>query len=110
MVMAILRRNVPEKRAFELVTGGAPVGAEEAERIGLVNRVFGDGEFDAAAESYVRELAGRSASAVRLCKRLLYLQDGMGYEAALREGADLNVIARMTDDTRAGVARFLERG
>jgi methylglutaconyl-CoA hydratase len=58
----------------------------------------------------VRELAGRSASAVRLCKRLLYLQDGMGFEAALRAGADLNVIARMTEDTRAGIARFLERG
>jgi methylglutaconyl-CoA hydratase len=110
MVMAILRRNVPEKRAFELVTGGAAVGAEEAERIGLVNRVFADDEFEAEAESYVRELAGRSASAVRLCKRLLYLQDGMGFEAALRAGADLNVIARMTDDTRAGIARFLERG
>jgi methylglutaconyl-CoA hydratase len=109
MVMAILRRNVPEKRAFELVTGGAAVGAEEAERIGLVNRVFADERFEAEAESYVRELAGRSASAVQLCKRLLYLQDGMGFEPALRAGADLNVIARMTEDTRAGVARFLSR-
>ena len=42
MVMAILRRNVSEKRAFELVTRGGEVGAEEAERIGLVNRVFDD--------------------------------------------------------------------
>jgi methylglutaconyl-CoA hydratase len=110
MVMAILRRNVPEKRAFELITGGAAVGAEEAERIGLVNRVFDDDAFEAAAGSYARELAERSASAVRLCKRLLYLQDGMSFEAALRAGADLNVIARMTDDTREGIARFLERG
>ncbi|MFL5541388.1 MAG: enoyl-CoA hydratase/isomerase family protein, partial [Longimicrobiaceae bacterium] len=40
MVMAILRRNVSEKRAFELIVRGAPVSALEAERIGLVNHVF----------------------------------------------------------------------
>jgi methylglutaconyl-CoA hydratase len=109
MVTAILRRNVTEKRAFELIVRGDPLGARDAERIGLVNRVYGDEEFDAEAGSYALELAGRSASAVQLCKRLLYLQDGMGFEAALRAGADLNVVARMTDDTRAGVARFLQR-
>jgi methylglutaconyl-CoA hydratase len=44
---------------------------------------------------------------VQLCKRLLYHQDGMGFEAAVRAGADLNVVARMTEDTQAGVERFL---
>ena len=108
MVMAILRRSVSEKRAFELIVRGAPVSAAEAERLGLVNRVFPDAEFDAEADAYLRELAERSASAVRLSKRLLYHADGMGFEAAVRAGADLNVIARMTDDMQAGVARFLE--
>lgn len=109
MVMAILRRNLPEKRAFELVVGGARIGAEEAERIGLINRVYEDERFDEEAAAYVRELATRSASAVALSKRLLYHQDGMGFEAAIRAGADVNVIARMTPDTRAGVSRFLDR-
>jgi methylglutaconyl-CoA hydratase len=109
MVTAILRRNVTEKRAFELIAGGEGIGAEEAERIGLVNRVFDDGDLAAAAREYTTELAGRSASAVQLCKRLLYHQDGMSFEAALRAGADLNVVARMSEDTRAGVARFLAR-
>lgn len=109
MVMAILRRNLPEKRAFELVVGGARVGAEEAERIGLINRVYADESFEEEAARYLEELAARSPSAVALSKRLLYHQDGMGFEAALRAGADVNVIARMTPDTRAGVARFLDR-
>ena len=109
MVMAILRRNLSEKRAFELIATGEPIGAAEAERVGLVNRVWPDERFDAEAATYLVALAARSASAVQLGKRLLYHQDAMGFAAALRAGADLNVLARMTDDTRAGVARFLDR-
>src|SRR5437660_5689925 len=45
MVMAILRRNVSEKRAFELITRGAEISAAEAERVGLVNQVFNDSDF-----------------------------------------------------------------
>ncbi|HEX6039559.1 enoyl-CoA hydratase/isomerase family protein [Longimicrobium sp.] len=110
MVMAILRRNVSEKRAFELVVRGQPVAAAEAERIGLINQVWPDTDFDRMRDEYLADLAKRSASAVQLSKRLLYHADGMGFEAALRSGADVNVVARMTDDMKAGVARFLERG
>ncbi|CAN5300967.1 enoyl-CoA hydratase-related protein [soil metagenome] len=109
MVMAILRRNVSEKRAFELVAMGERIGAAEAERIGLVNRVWADDRFADEADAYLEELAGRSASALRLTKRLLYHADAMSFEAAMRAGADLNALARTTADTRAGVARFLER-
>jgi len=69
MVMAILRRSVGEKRAFELIAFGA----------------------------------------LALSKRLLYQIDGASFEAAIRAGAQVNVIARMTDDCREGVLRFLER-
>ena len=110
MVMAILRRNVSEKRAFELIVRGQPIGAAEAERIGLINHVFSDDAFDAEAAAVLEDLAARSASAVQLSKRLLYNSDGMGFDAAIRAGADVNVVARMTDDMKAGEARFLERG
>jgi methylglutaconyl-CoA hydratase len=110
MVMAILRRNVSEKRAFDLVVRAQPIAAAEAERIGLINQVWPDTDFDRMRDEYLADLAGRSASAVQLSKRLLYHADGMGFEAALRSGADMNVVARMTDDMKAGVARFLERG
>jgi methylglutaconyl-CoA hydratase len=109
MVMAILHRNVSEKRAFELVVAGGAIAAAEAERIGLVNRVFPDADFDRMADAFLAELAERSPSAVQLSKRLLYHADAMGFEAALRAGADVNVVARMTPDLKAGVARFLER-
>lgn len=109
MVMAILRRNVSEKRAFELIVAGQPIAAAEAERIGLINHAWPDADFDRQRDLFLEDLAKRSPSAVQLSKRLLYHADGMGFEAALRSGADVNVVARMTEDMKAGVARFLER-
>jgi methylglutaconyl-CoA hydratase len=109
MVMAILRRNVSEKRAFELVTRGAELSATEAERIGLVNQVFADDAFEAEVERYVAGFERVSRSAVALTKRLLYHMDGMTFAAALEAGVEINTIARMTEDCQAGVARFLSK-
>ena len=109
MVMAILRRNVSEKRAFELITRGAEISAAEAERAGLVNQVFDDPEFESKVESYVAGFERVSRSAVVLTKRLLYQMDGMSFEAALQTGADVNTIARLTEDCQQGIARFLSK-
>src|SRR5215217_1333863 len=54
MVMAILRRNVSEKRAFELVTHGEELSAEQAMSFGLVNQVFADETFAADVDGYVK--------------------------------------------------------
>src|SRR5215475_5572607 len=52
MVMAILRRNVSEKLAFELITTGRDLSADEAARMGLVNHVYDDEQFDAEVEAF----------------------------------------------------------
>lgn len=109
MVMAILRRKVPESRAFELVSTGMRIGAEEARRAGLVNRVYPAEEFDDGVRSLAAELAARPPSAVRLSKRLLYGLDDLSFEEGIARGAEVNVIARMTEACREGVRRFLDR-
>jgi methylglutaconyl-CoA hydratase len=109
MVLATLRRNVSEKRAFELVARGAEIGADEAERVGLINRVFDDDEFESEVETYVAAFERVSRSAVTLTKRLLYQMDGLPFDAALQSGVDINAIARMTDDCQQGIARFLKK-
>ena len=109
MVMAILRRSVGEKRAFELIALGDAIDADTAAGYGLVNRVFPAESFDSEVDSFLEALASRSASALALSKRLLYEIDGASFEAAIRAGAQVNVMARMTDDCREGVRRFLER-
>lgn len=109
MVMALLQRVCGEKIAFELVARGERIGVDRAREIGLVNRVYAAETFEADALEFARELADRSPSALRLIKRLFYGIDGVSFEEAIARGAEVNVMARLTDDTREGVRRFLER-
>ncbi len=109
MVMAILRRNLSEKRAFELATQGFEFSAAEAEKLGLINRVFDEETFEQAVKNYVSVYEKVSRSAVILSKRLLYQMDGMTFETAMQSGADINTIARLTDDCQNGIAKFLNK-
>jgi len=109
MVMAIVRRSVSEKRAFELLTSGEPFPARTALEIGMINRIFPDASFDREVESYAAQLATRSSSALSLTKSLLYQIDSMSFEAALSAGVQTNAIARLTDDCRRGIEQFLKR-
>jgi methylglutaconyl-CoA hydratase len=109
MVLAILRRNVSEKRAFELLTRGAEIAAREARIFGLVNQVFSDATFANDVTNYVNEFKKMSSSAVALTKSLLYQVDGLSFTGALEAGADVNVIARLTEDCQQRIGRFLNK-
>jgi methylglutaconyl-CoA hydratase len=109
MVTAILRRNVSEKRAFELITRGEEFSADDAKSFGLVNRVFTDESFDYEVREFVTGYQKVSRSAVELSKRLLYEIDGLSFETALERGVKANADARMTDDCKKGIAKFLEK-
>jgi methylglutaconyl-CoA hydratase len=109
MVMALLRRAVGEKVAFELVARGERITAAEAYRVGLVTKVVDAGGFDDEVAAYAVNLAQRSPSALALTKRLLYGMDGMPFEEAVARGVEVNALARSTEDCRRGVATFLER-
>ena len=109
MVMAILRRNLPEKKSFELITQGFEFTAAEAEKFGLINRVLADETFETEVKNYVSVYEKVSRSAVVLSKKLLYQIDGMTFEKALETGAEVNTIARLTEDCQKGIARFLKK-
>jgi len=109
MVMAILRRNLGEKLSFELITRGFDFSADDAFDMGLINKVIPDDEFEDAVREYAAEYEGLSASAIALSKRLLYGIDGKNFEESVREGAEINAIARMTEDCRKGIEGFLSR-
>ena len=109
MVMAILRRNTSEKRAFELLTLGTELGAEEAAAYGLVNRVLDDEAFDDELDVFVHQFDRVSRPVVSLAKRLFYQGDAMTFKDGLECGVDTNVIARMAEDCRKGIERFLKK-
>src|SRR6185503_10504920 len=83
MVTAILRRNVSEKRAFELLTRGSEIDAQNAQEFGLVNQVFADETFDVEVRAYAAQFEKLSRSAVGLTKALLYQIDGLAFSEAL---------------------------
>jgi methylglutaconyl-CoA hydratase len=109
IVSVLLRRSVGEKKAAELMLSGRRIPASEAERLGLVSRVFPDAEFETKSEEFLAHLAQQGAQAMRLTKQILYQIDGVSFEAALRAAVDVNVLARLTEDFARGVAAFLRK-
>ncbi len=109
LVMSLLRRKVGEGRAFELVALGNRHTVHEALSMGLVNRVYAAEAFEHESSAYLDELASRPPGALSLTKRLLYELDGMPIPQALERGAEVNARARVSEECRAGVRRFLEK-
>src|SRR5437660_959595 len=90
MVAAILRRNLSEKRSFELLTSGFEFSADDAAEMGLINHVIEDGGFEKGVTEYAARYQVLSRSAVSLTKKLLYAIDANDFEAALRKGVEVN--------------------
>lgn len=109
MVAAILRRNLGEKKSFELLTQGFEFTAAEALALGLINRVVPDDELDASVMDLANVYINVSGSAVAMTKHLLYDVDADTFETAVEKGVETNARARMTDDCKNGIAKFLEK-
>jgi methylglutaconyl-CoA hydratase len=109
MVMTILRRIVPERQAFDLAITGRTLSAAEAEALGLVSRVLSADGFDLAVDGVCQTIAKSPPEAVRRTKKLFYELEGRPFESGIAHGAQANAEARMTDEFREGVRRFLQR-
>ena len=109
MVMAMLRRAVGEKVAFDLVATGRSLTAQEALGLGLITRVVPAHRFETDVAHLLADLAALSPSAVALTKRLLYAADTVGFDAAIALGARVNAVVRGTPDFKEAVEKFLKR-
>jgi len=83
----LLPRVVGQGRASEILLLGDAVGAEDALRCGLVNRVVPDEGLATATAEWARRLADGSAAAIRSTKRLLQAEAEMPFEDALEAEA-----------------------
>jgi methylglutaconyl-CoA hydratase len=109
MVMNILRRVVTERHAFDLAVSGRALSADEAQAMGLVSRVLPADNFDAAANEVCQAMAKLPPDAVRRTKKLFYELDGRPFDSGIAHGAQANAEARMTEEFREGVRKFLQR-
>lgn len=109
IVMAFLRRNTSEKRAFEIATQGFEFSSAEAERLGLINHIVTDDAFEEEVARFAAVYEKVSRSAVIMSKKLLYEMDSLDFAASIEAGAKANAEARMSEDCKKGVAKFLEK-
>jgi 3-hydroxypropionyl-coenzyme A dehydratase len=109
MIMALIYRNVPRKKTNELLLLGEQISAAEAERIGIVNKVFAPEEFDAGVHEWAEKLAGKSPVLMRLGKDAMYRQQDMAFLDALDFLRSQLTIAFSTEDIREGVRAFFEK-
>src|SRR5437588_1537882 len=109
MIMALIYRNVPRKKATELLLVGEQISAAEAERIGIVNRVFAAEEFEAGVREWAERLAGKSPVLMKLGKDAIFRQQDMALLDALDFLRSQLTIAFSTEDIQEGVRAFFEK-
>jgi enoyl-CoA hydratase len=104
-----LPRLVGRGKALEMILTGMRIGAAEALRIGLVERVVPAAEVTKAAQDLARELAGRAPVAMRYAKEAVVKGLGMSLDDGLRLEGDLSTLLRTTEDRLEGARAFLEK-
>jgi enoyl-CoA hydratase/carnithine racemase len=109
MIMALIYRNVPRKRANEMLLLGEQFSAEEAERIGIVNRVVPTDGFDETVREWAGKLAAKSPVMTRLGKDAMFRQLDMPLLEALDFLRSQLTIALSTEDVQEGVRAFFEK-
>jgi enoyl-CoA hydratase len=104
-----LPRLIGPARSMELMYLGEPVGADEAQRIGLVNRVVPAGEALARAVDLAREIASRPREAVATIKRGVRQSLALSHEEAVQLTLKLSDHVFRTEDAEEGYRAFLEK-
>ena len=104
-----LARLVGRGRALALLLGGHNIGAEEAERIGLVNRVVAAADLKAEAMELAQQLAEKAPLAVRYLLNAVYAGADLPLDQALQLEATLFGLSASTADMKEGTRAFLEK-
>ena len=109
MIMALIYRNVSRKKCTELLLLGDQISAEDAERIGIVNRVVPASEFDQAVREWASKLASKSPVIMKLGKDAMFRQQDMALADAFDYLRSQLTIALSTEDIEEGVKAFFEK-
>jgi len=109
MIMALIYRNVPRKATNELLLLGEQISAEEAHRIGIVNRVVPAGEYENTVREWAEKLARTSPVMMRLGKDAMFRQQDMAFADAIEFLRSQLTIAFSTEDLAEGVRAFFDK-
>jgi enoyl-CoA hydratase/carnithine racemase len=107
--MVALSRNVSRKAAMEMLLTGDLISAEDAQRIGLVNRVVAPGSERDEALKLARQIASKSMLTVRIGKEAFYRQLEMNLADAYRYASEVMVENMLARDAEEGIGAFIEK-
>jgi enoyl-CoA hydratase/carnithine racemase len=107
--MVALSRNVSRKHAMEMLLTGELISAEDAARIGLLNRVVAPGTEREAALALARKIAAKSTLTVKTGKEAFYRQAEMSLAEAYKYASDVMVENMLARDAEEGISAFIEK-
>jgi enoyl-CoA hydratase/carnithine racemase len=107
--MVALSRNVQRKQAMEMLLTGEMVSAEQAQRIGLVNRVVARGKEREEAIALAQSIATKSALTLKIGKEAFYRQADMSLQDAYRYASTVMVENMLQFDAQEGIGAFVEK-
>jgi enoyl-CoA hydratase/carnithine racemase len=107
--MVALSRNVPRKRALEMLLLGEMLSAEDAVNYGLVNRVVAKGQALAGAMAFADQIATKSPMTVRTGKAAFQQQLDLPLSEAYTFAAEVMVQNMLTSDAEEGIGAVLEK-
>jgi enoyl-CoA hydratase/carnithine racemase len=105
--MVALSRNLAPKHAMEMLLLGDMVGAEDAHRFGLVNRVVAEGEALAEARRMAATIASKSPLTLKIGKRAFYEQREMSLSCAYEHATAVMVENMLARDAEEGIGAFM---
>lgn len=101
--------GVGKKKALEMLLSGDMIDAEEAERLGLINRIVPEAKLEDETYAFARKLAGKSPVAVRMGKQFYYRMLDMPFRQRLAYNSEVFARLCTTEDAQEGVQAFLEK-
>lgn len=104
-----LSRNLSRKKAFEMLMTGDFIGAEEALREGLINRIAAPTELDQTVEQLCERIIAKPAIAIAMGKGLFYKQLEMGVAAAYQLAGQTMACNMIDAAAQEGIRAFIEK-
>jgi enoyl-CoA hydratase/carnithine racemase len=109
MIGALIFRNVPRKKALEMILLGEKLTAAQALEMGLVSRLVPSEQLDDAVEKVLQSLAAKSPIGMKIGKQAFYAVADMPFEKALDFLTAKIADVAATEDAKEGITAFIEK-